>query len=256
MFDLLLLGLLFGILWMVGAWLIYLLVKNPAIVDLAWAMCVVGITILYFFIAIPQSFIPIIALFSILLWGVRLSSLLIYRLSIHKVDKRYELLDEKWKKNLKKSYFFFFVFQGIGAFIISLPLAFIINYDAHFSLMSLIGLFFVILGFIGLTIADIQLQSFKSKQKNKQKVCNIGLWHYSRHPNYFFEWVFWVGQFLFAIYLPWGFLAIISPLGLLYLLLFVTGIPPAEEQSLSSKKQAYEEYQRTTNAFFPWLPKK
>jgi steroid 5-alpha reductase family enzyme len=84
----------------------------------------------------------------------------------------------------------------------------------------------------------------------------VGLWHYSRHPNYFFEWLMWVSYFVFALGSPYGFIAIISPAIILYLLLKVTGIPTTEQQSLKSRPVAYKKYQETTSMFVPLPPKK
>jgi len=104
-------------------------------------------------------------------------------------------------------------------------------------------------------IADNQLAAFKKDPKNKGKVCDKGLWYYSRHPNYFFEWLTWMAYFIFALATPWGILAIISPAIILYLLLKVTGVPNNEEQNLRSKPVAYKKYQETTSSFFPWFKK-
>ena len=87
-------------------------------------------------------------------------------------------------------------------------------------------------------------------------MCDAGLWRYSRHPNYFFEWLIWVVFFVFALASPRGWVAVIGPASILYLLLRVTGIPLTEEQSLRSKGEAYRRYQRTTSPFVPWFPKK
>jgi steroid 5-alpha reductase family enzyme len=87
-------------------------------------------------------------------------------------------------------------------------------------------------------------------------VCNRGLWAWSRHPNYFFEWLVWVAFFLFALPSPGGWAAIIGPIVILYLLLRVTGVPLAEQQSLRSKGDAYRRYQETTSAFFPRPPRR
>lgn len=89
---------------------------------------------------------------------------------------------------------------------------------------------------------------------NKGKICEIGLWNYSRHPNYFFEWLIWVSYFIFALGSPWGWLSIICPLAILYFLLKVTGIPYTEAQMIKSRGQAFIDYQKTTSAFVP-LPK-
>jgi steroid 5-alpha reductase family enzyme len=86
-------------------------------------------------------------------------------------------------------------------------------------------------------------------------VCDVGLWRYTRHPNYFFEWLIWVGFFLVGSAAAWGWTGIIAPAVILYLLLNVTGVPPTEAQSLRSRGDAYRRYQATTNAFFPGPPR-
>src|SRR5208282_6572063 len=99
--------------------------------------------------------------------------------------------------------------------------------------------------------ADRQLQRFKADPANRGALCQHGLWRYSRHPNYFFEWLVWVAYFVFACASPWGWLAAVSPACILALLLRVTGIPMTEEQSLRSKGEAYRRYQARTSAFVP-----
>jgi steroid 5-alpha reductase family enzyme len=86
-------------------------------------------------------------------------------------------------------------------------------------------------------------------------VCTRGLWRYSRHPNYFFEWLIWVSYAVFALSAPWGWIGLIAPASILYLLLRVTGIPLTEQQSIRSKGAAYLRYQQTTSAFVPWFPR-
>ena len=108
----------------------------------------------------------------------------------------------------------------------------------------------------GEALADAQLAAFKRNPANRGGVCAVGLWRYSRHPNYFFECLIWVSYALFAFGSPGGWLALIGPAAILYLLLRVTGIPLTEEQSLRSRGEAYRRYQETTSAFLPWFPKK
>jgi steroid 5-alpha reductase family enzyme len=104
-------------------------------------------------------------------------------------------------------------------------------------------------------LADAQLNAFKRRPDKSSPVCDVGLWRYSRHPNYFFEWLIWVAYFLFAAASPWGWLGILSPVAILFLLLKVTGIPMTEEQAVRSKGDAYRRYQKTTSAFVPWFRK-
>ncbi len=108
---------------------------------------------------------------------------------------------------------------------------------------------------VGEALADRQLRTFKADPANKGKTMRSGLWRYSRHPNYFFQWTSWVAYALIATQAPWGWLGWISPALMLYLIVFVTGIPPAEEQALRSRGDDYRRYQRETSAFVPWAPR-
>jgi steroid 5-alpha reductase family enzyme len=105
-------------------------------------------------------------------------------------------------------------------------------------------------------LSDHQLRRFKSDPNNKGKVCQIGLWSYSRHPNYFCEWLIWVAYATAASASPYGWLGWVGVGLMFYFLNYVTGVPLAEAQSLLSRGDAYRAYQSTTSAFFPRLPKK
>jgi steroid 5-alpha reductase family enzyme len=99
------------------------------------------------------------------------------------------------------------------------------------------------------------MSRYKKSHPGPGGVCREGLWRFSRHPNYFFEFVIWLGFYLFACGSEWGWTAIHAPALILFLLLRVTGIPPTEAAALRRKGDAYRDYQKTTSAFFPWPPK-
>ncbi|MBC7864198.1 MAG: DUF1295 domain-containing protein [Bacteroidia bacterium] len=120
--------------------------------------------------------------------------------------------------------------------------------------MSEIVLWFLCI--CGEGLSDLQLKLFKKDPANKGKVCQKGLWNYSRHPNYFFQLMIWVSVLIFALGSKYGWIAVVCPLSIGYLIFKVTGIPMTEEQALRSKGEAYKEYQRTTSAFIPWFKKK
>jgi steroid 5-alpha reductase family enzyme len=111
-------------------------------------------------------------------------------------------------------------------------------------------------GIVGVTLSDHQLAVFKTRPENRGKTCRAGLWRYSRHPNYFFEWLHWCSYVPLVISAPGGWLAVLVPLVLLYFFFFVTGIPPTEAQALASRGEEYRSYQRSTSVFVPWFPKK
>ena len=109
---------------------------------------------------------------------------------------------------------------------------------------------------LGEAIADQQLARFRGEPANRGQVCRDGLWRYSRHPNYFFEWLHWFAYPLMAVGLgPIGWVTLLGPIVMLIFLLKITGVPPTEARALQSRGERYREYQRTTNAFFPWIPK-
>ena len=111
------------------------------------------------------------------------------------------------------------------------------------------------IGVAGESLADWQIARFKADPAYKGRTMDRGLWRYSRHPNYFFEWIVWCSYFLFAWSSPYGWVTIYCPLLMYYLLTRVTGVPMAEEQALRSRGAEYREYQERTNAFFPWPSK-
>jgi steroid 5-alpha reductase family enzyme len=118
-------------------------------------------------------------------------------------------------------------------------------------MFEIVGTALVFVSLCGETLADGQLAAFRRREENKGKVCTIGLWRYSRHPNYFFEWMIWVGFGVFALGSAYGWIGLIAPASIYYLLRYKTGVPMAEESSLKSKGDAFRDYQTTTNEFFP-----
>ncbi len=193
------------------------------------------------------------------LWSARLGTHLGIRVMGHHPveDGRYGQLRQDWAANFAAKMFGFFQMQA--ASVLLLGVAFLVaclNPAPALHPLELAGAALWLVAISGETLADAQLAAFKRKTANKGRVCDAGLWRYSRHPNYFFEWLIWVAYFVFALASPWGWLAIMGPASILYLLLRVTGIPMTEEQSIRSRGDAYRRYQQTTSAFVPWFPKK
>lgn len=248
-------GFCIALIWMMVGYLCYLFQKNPAIVDLFWTIAVALLGIFYYFQGDLHSIRSIIVLGFSLLWAFRLSSLLIVKFKRDRIDGRYERLNHAWKKKRQLKYLFFFILQAVAAFILSLPLYFSTQAEKKWTGIDTGAFIIVVLAWIGELVADYQLQAFINTKGKHEKVCNRGLWYYSRHPNYFFEWIFWIGQFLFALNAPMGWVSILSPLLLLITLLYFSGIPPAEEQAIKTKGEAYKHYQKTTSAFVPWFKK-
>jgi cyclopropane-fatty-acyl-phospholipid synthase len=111
------------------------------------------------------------------------------------------------------------------------------------------------LAFLGETFADLQLAKFKRNPENRGKSCRSGWWRYSRHPNYFFEWLHWFAYPLMGWGGPYQQWLWLAPVIMFCFLYFFTGIPFSEQQALRSRGEDYRKYQQTTPAFFPWWPK-
>ena len=192
-------------------------------------------------------------------WSLRLGTHLLVRVAGHHPveDARYGQLRRNWAANFAAKMFQFFQFQAISVVLLGLgflPVA--QNTTPTLAALEWAGLAVGLLAVAGEALADAQLAAFKRRPENRGRVCDVGLWRYSRHPNYFCEWLAWVGFALFALASPYGWIGLLGPAGILYLLLRVTGIPMAEEQSLRSKGDAYRRYQETTSVFFPRPPRR
>lgn len=231
---------------------------NYGIVDVAWSYAFGALAAFY---TLAGSGWPVrravIAALAIL-WSARLGTHLFVRVAGHHPveDGRYLQLRRDWAANFGPRMFRFFQIQAGSVVLLGVPfLLASLNPTPALHPLEIAGALVWLVALGGEALADAQLAAFKRRAENRGRVCNVGLWRYSRHPNYFFEWLVWVAFFVFALASPWGWLALIGPVSILYLLLRVTGIPLTEQQSLRSRGDAYRRYQQTTSAFVPWFPK-
>ncbi len=235
-------------------WLIHLMVENASIVDIGWAGNFSLIAFVVFLLGPGDMLRRALISAMVLLWSLRLTFYLFKRVVGKPEEGRYQQLRRQWGGNIKLKFLLFFLFQGVLNIVLSLPFFLAgMNGRPSLSWLEFAGVGIWLIAFVGESVADAQLQRFKARPENAGKVCQAGLWRYSRHPNYFFEWLIWVAFFLFALASPYGYLAVISPLLMLYFLFKVTGIPATEEQALRSKGEAYRRYQETTSVFVPWF---
>jgi len=227
-------------------------------VDVGWAASL-GILALYYASAGP-GFVQRKWMMAgmVGVWSLRLALYLLFDRVIGKREEgRYLQLRKEWKTNLPARFLFFFEFQALLDVALSIPfLLACLNARAPLGAVEFVGAAIWLVGMAGEALADQQLKNFKKNPLNKGKTCQKGLWKYSRHPNYFFEWLIWIAYATFAITSPWGFIGVLSPALLLYFLLGLTGIPATEAQALRSRGSEYREYQQRTSAFVPWFPKR
>ncbi len=231
--------------------------RNAGIVDVAWSFgtALVGIAFCVFGTGDVGRRVLLGSLIGI--WGVRLGTHLWRRVANEAEDGRYRDLREKWGEQQQKWLFIFFQIQASWALIFASPIFFAARNDQPFpSALDLLGVGIWIVAITGEAIADRQLSRFRRDPQNRGQVCRRGLWAWSRHPNYFFEWVHWFGYVAIGWAAPWGALTLLGPMVMLLFLLKVTGIPPTEAQALRSRGESYRRYQSEVSVFFPLPPRR
>ena len=242
---------------MTGLWALQLRLRNASIADVGWCMGLISVVLWFAMQATGEIERKVLAALLVLLYAGRLGLyILLDRVIGKEEDARYRRLREQWGSREPAIMFGYFQLQALAVAAFSLPfLVLIQNPRPPFALIELAGLLIWIVAISGETTADWQLAQFRSKASNHNRVCRDGLWYYSRHPNYFFEWLHWWAYVVMAAGAPGWLLTWIGPLSMGWALIKVTGIPLAEQQAIRSRGEDYRQYQRTTNVFFPWYPK-
>ncbi len=249
------------IVWLLAAammtlgWLWQRARANAGIVDVLWAAGVGGSAVL---LAMTGSGAPWTrAMLALLggLWGSRLAIHLWRRVRGESEDGRYQNLRAHWNGDQLK-FFAFFQFQAFLIVLFALPFVAVARNPLASALwLSLAGAIWL-LSVGGESIADAQLSRFRNDPANKGRTCRDGLWRYSRHPNYFFEWLHWFAYVCLAVGSPIYWLAWSGPIVMYVFLRWISGIPFTETHALRSRGDDYREYQRTTPMLIPWFPKR
>lgn len=256
MWSLPLLGLLVLSPIMAIAWAVQRRTRNAGVVDVLWCLGLAGLGGFYGLAAegwAPRRLLVGGLAFT---WYVRLGMHLAHRVSSEEEDGRYKGLREELGTRFDTWIFWFFQAQAFLAVLLSL--AFLVpagESPPGWRFVDGLGASIWVVALVGQGISDRQLRIWRTDPANRGRTCRGGLWRYSRHPNYFFEWMQWLVYPVLAIGLEFGWAVWAAPIVMLYLVLRVTGIPPTEEQALKSRGEDYRAYQRTTNAFFPGPPR-
>ncbi len=229
---------------------------NAAFVDVAWSFATAAIGV-GFALALgggPRKWIIAAAAG---LWGVRLGAHLWRRVAgdPHE-DVRYRRMREEWGRRFQLYMFGFHQLQALWSVLFALPMAWAAWNHAPLGWLDGVGVAVWAAAIGGEALADRQLARFRARGDAATRVCDEGLWRYSRHPNYFFEWMHWFAYVCFAAGGDGRWLAFLGPAAMLWFLLAVTGIPLLEQRLLESRGDAYRRYQRATSAFVPWPPRR
>lgn len=243
--------------FMLLLWTYHLSRGEADVVDAGWAAGLGMVAVFYSLNLEGDGVRRIILAVLAALWAGRLSSYILFKRVFTKgEDGRYSFLRARWGSRANLNFFWFFQAQGFLVVVLSASFFIVaVNKAPFLSGWDYAGIGVFVVSLAGEALADRQLSRFKSDPANRGKTCREGLWRYSRHPNYFFEWLHWWSYVFLSVGSEYFLLSLLSPAIMLYLILKVTGIPPAEKQALLSRGDDYREYQRTTSPFIPWFPK-
>lgn len=239
-----------------SAWfLIALIRKRNDVADVAWGLgfLVVALTSLY--ISADYSARKILIVTLVAIWSLRLSTHIYLRNRGKTEDYRYNQWRQEWGRWFYlRSYLQVFLLQGFLLFIVSAPVMLINkNSVSDLNLLDVLGILIWLAGFYFEALGDYQLSKFIKDPSNKGKLMMSGLWKYTRHPNYFGEVTQWWGIFVVALSVNYGWLSIIGPITITFLILKVSGIPMLEKKMETHPD--FPLYKKQTSEFFPMFVK-
>jgi steroid 5-alpha reductase family enzyme len=236
-------------------WLVWRRRGNAGIVDVAWSIATAALGVVFALSASGDPNRRWIVASMAAAWGLRLGLHLWLRVARESEDGRYQALRQTWGDAAARNLFVFFQVQALWAVLFALPMLAAAGGQAPVGPWDLVGAGIYLVAVTGEALADRQLARFKADPANRGRVCRDGLWHYSRHPNYFFEWMHWWAYVALGAGAPLWWVPPLAVAAMGWFITRVTGIPPTEAQALRSRGDAYRAYQRTTSAFVPWPPR-
>lgn len=225
--------------------------KTDRFTDISYALSFIILAVIAFFNS-TQDGAHIILLIAVCAWALRLGGFLLFRIWRIKRDKRFDGMREKFGKFLG-----FWLLQGVSVFIILVSSLLIFNTPAvELGSFSLLGIAIFVAGLVLESVADVQKYRFNADPKNKGKWIASGVWSRSRHPNYLGEMCVWIGLYIFGMQIlnvPDKLIALISPVYIVGLLLFVSGVPLLEKAADArwGKDKKYQEYKKNTPVLLP-----
>jgi steroid 5-alpha reductase family enzyme len=239
---------------MLAAWLISLATRNAGIVDVCWGLAIAGAGVSWVLVAPQDAARGNIAAALAVLWALRLGGHILWRGWGKPEDRRYREIRARNEPGFTfKSVYLVFGLQAVLAWLVAMPLLGTATSTAPLGLLDYAGIVLFAFGFLFEAVADGQLAAFQRRDSGERGVMSAGLWRYSRHPNYFGEFVLWWGIWLMAVSggAWWTFF---GPALLTFFLLKVSGVA-LTEKDIAGRRPEYQAYVRRTRAFFPGLPR-
>lgn len=241
----------------VVVWGISLLLRDAGIADVAWAFGFLLVAGLWAWPHQPLSPRGLLVVGLAAVWALRLSGHIFWRNRGRGEDPRYGAMRKTWGQRFWwVSLFTVFLLQATLLWIAAAPLYHSVSATPAVPLgpVAAGGVALWAIGMYFEAVGDWQLARFKSDPANQGKVLEAGLWRYTRHPNYFGEFLIWWGFFLIAAETVTGVWTVVSPALMSFLLLRVSGVPMLDDLMRRTKPD-YRHYIERTNAFFPWFPR-
>jgi len=236
-------------------WLVSLPLRDASIVDIFWGLGFVAVAWLSSTLAGFPGYRSLLVAALATIWGVRLSGYLAWRNIGHTEDRRYREMRARWGGRFPVvSLFTVFWLQALILWIVAFPLQTAAASEISLNLIDLAGVALWLIGLIFETVGDAQLARFKADPANAGRVLQSGLWRYTRHPNYFGDFLVWWGFYLVAA-AGGAWWTVFSPLLMSVLLMKVSGVALLE-RSIAERRPEYRDYIERTNAFFPWPPRR
>lgn len=245
---------------MVGAWAYGLAVKNGGWTDVFWSFGTGFVLAAAAFVATgtdtSQARRLMIAAF-MLVWGLRLGLYLAPRVAGHPEDPRYAAF-RATAKNYPLTMLWVSLPQAPASALLGLSVVVAAQRPVpQLDLRDALALIVYVVAIVGETVSDAQMKRFRANPDNKGQVIDTGLWAWSRHPNYFFQWLGWMAYPVMALdpSRPVTLLTLVAPAVMFGLLRYVSGVPPLEEAMLKSRGDKFRDYQKRVSVFFPLPPK-
>jgi steroid 5-alpha reductase family enzyme len=229
--------------------------QNAGIVDVLWASGLGGSAILIAALGSGAIWPRVLLALCGGLWGARLGAHLWRRVRAEPEDGRYRQLRLHWAADQRR-WFGLFQFQAWLIALFSMPFVIAAGNPTSRPGWLVLGAVLWCISVGGESVADRQLAQFRANRANHGMTCRSGLWRYSRHPNYFFEWLHWFTYVALSIGAPAAWGSLFGPVLMFVFLRWVSGIPYTEAQALRTRGDDYRDYQRRTPMLFPWPPKR
>jgi steroid 5-alpha reductase family enzyme len=245
---------------MVGAWAFGLRTRNGGWTDVFWTFgsgaALVGAALWPLGGEAPHARQWLVAGLAAL-WAIRLGGFLAPRVAAHE-DPRYAQFRKDWGKDYPRNMLFVTFPQAPATALLSLSVIPAAHAAGPLGFRDAIAVAILLAAIAGEGLADNQMKAFRADSANKGKVCDTGLWAWSRHPNYFFDWLGWLAYPVIALDpgRPESWLSLAGPAAIYLVLRYLTGVPPLEASMRASRGASFDAYRERTSAFLLLPPKR